>query len=421
MSKDKLQTSIVELSWKVLLGLVFLRPLISEHAYLKTGFWLAQGILFVCAIYLIFSARPVFPRTPLNKPIILFLFAIVLSVVFSVNRLWSAIELYWFMPNILIFYIAAKAGPKQQNLLIATIVAAAGLISIYALYQYFFVFKYLLANLSQIAPDKYTLDFLGKRRILATFISPNIFASFQMMMFFVLIGFLLNRPQKKVFSALIGVIALMMVAALLLTRSLGATIVFISCLFMLFFIFLPHAQLSIDQRRVFRRIKQVIVAGLIILVLISAFFLRERLSMAFNLENSQNPIVQRLYYWRASLGAVKDYTFTGTGWRSFGLVYEKYKPAQANISHYSHSLPLQIMVETGPLGLISLIWFVLVFLRQGLSRIKVANEELCLYICLFCGACAFLLHNIIDLSFYFTQASFYWWVVLGLLSRKASS
>jgi O-antigen ligase len=112
----------------------------------------------------------------------------------------------------------------------------------------------------------------------------------------------------------------------------------------------------------------------------------------------------------------RDCPLTGIGWRKFGLLYEFYKPLPANISHYSHNVFLQITAEMGLLGLLSLLWVVFVFLKTGLRVIKDNNEEQALKICLFCAGCAFLFHNLIDLSFYFGQVSFFWWVILGLFA-----
>ena len=108
----------------------------------------------------------------------------------------------------------------------------------------------------------------------------------------------------------------------------------------------------------------------------------------------------------------------GIGWRKFGLLYRFYKPSAANISHYSHNVFLQIMAETGVLGLLSFLGIVFMFLKTGLSRIRVRSWRQGLSIGLFCAGCFFLIHNLDDLSFYFGQVSLFWWAILGLLQKK---
>ena len=58
----------------------------------------------------------------------------------------------------------------------------------------------------------------------------------------------------------------------------------------------------------------------------------------------------------------------------------------------------------------------IIFLRKGSRDIKKNSEGQGLKIGLFCGGCAFLLHNLVDLSFYFSQVSFFWWIILGLFA-----
>ena len=167
-----------------------------------------------------------------------------------------------------------------------------------------------------------------------------------------------------------------------------------------------------------RLINLIIAVGLVILIATSGFFLRHRLAQLSDFNSPHNSIVQRLHFLRASLNIFKDYPFLGIGWRNLGLLYEDYKVAQANISHFSHNCFLQIAVETGPLGLVGFVWIVYIFLRDGLRNLKKADfQQQALQAGLFCAGCAFLLHNLIDLTFYFNQVSFFWWIILGLLNK----
>lgn len=118
---------------------------------------------------------------------------------------------------------------------------------------------------------------------------------------------------------------------------------------------------------------------------------------------------------------LKDLPLTGIGWRRFMFFYEYYKPSQANISHYSHNVLLQTLVETGPVGLLAFLLVVVTFLVNGLTVIRKESENRALKIGLFYGGCAFLVHNLVDLSFYFGQASYFWWMIAGLFSNFRSN
>lgn len=117
---------------------------------------------------------------------------------------------------------------------------------------------------------------------------------------------------------------------------------------------------------------------------------------------------------------IGDHPFFGVGWRKFGLFYETYKPYTANISHYSHNVFLQIMAETGILGAGVFLAMVLDFFGKGRKVIKENNDRY-LIISLYCAGTFFLIHNLFDLSFYFAQASFIWWIIHGIFANFNST
>jgi O-antigen ligase len=153
----------------------------------------------------------------------------------------------------------------------------------------------------------------------------------------------------------------------------------------------------------------------------ASLFIAHRMPQSFDMKNPNNSLIQRFYYWKASLSMFRDYPVTGVGWRKFGLLYEFYRPLPANISHYSHNVFLQIMAETGIFGLLTFLWIVFMFFQRGLRIIKNNDEQQGLRIGLFCAGGAFLFHNLIDLSFYFGQVSFFWWIILGLFAGSFSN
>ena len=418
--KESVNPSFIpSLCWKVLLILIFLRPFLSEYTYLYAGLWFNFILISFAIIYLVFSPRTIIPRTSLNRPLLIFMVALLASTAFSISRRWSLLELCWFIPNILIFYVVSKLGQIQRKHLIRTIIVAATIISIYAIHQYLFGFRdaleYLLAHRG---PDPYAEELIARRRVLATFISPNIFAGYLMMMLLIGMGFLVNTVQRKKSPFWPVVSISVMIAALLLTKSLGGILTFFITLFLFLFLLVYYLKLKRYDKKIAFLVNLIIIITLIIFISTSGLFLRPRLPQFLDFSNPQNSIVQRLYYWETALKVIKDYPLTGTGWRNLGLLYEKYKPPQANISHFSHNCFLQIAAETGLLGLIGFVWIVCIFLHEGLRNLKKVDfQQQALQAGLFCAGCAFLLHNLIDLTFYFNQAAFHWWIILGLLNK----
>jgi O-antigen ligase len=116
---------------------------------------------------------------------------------------------------------------------------------------------------------------------------------------------------------------------------------------------------------------------------------------AFSFEN-------RLSYWKETLQVIKQHPFKGTGIGNFHL--EK--------SQVSHNSYLQIWAELGLLTMITWMVVVIIFLKNCYSNIRKAENKIFPAALLSAGL-AFLLHNIIDYSFFIPQVSFLWWIILG--------
>ena len=110
-------------------------------------------------------------------------------------------------------------------------------------------------------------------------------------------------------------------------------------------------------------------------------------------------LARRILVIDTELKIIKEHPLKGVGLGSFSL----------KESRYSHNSYLQIWAETGIIGF--MLWLVIVFLflkKFFLAKNKTYN------IAIFCAGLTFLIHNLIDFSFFISGVSFLWWVVLGL-------
>jgi O-antigen ligase len=273
----------------------------------------------------------------------------------------------------------------------------------------------LLEYIKEINADVYIHDFVNLKRVFSTFISPNIFASYVVMMLFIGAGLLISAPKLE--KIIYGLSLLIMATSLILTKSAGGILAFV--LTFILFIFYVISYMLPEQgfkKTAIRKFSTSATFLSFIFLIIFIVFIWNRIPQFLNFKNPNNPIIQRSYYWQASINMIKDFPVLGAGWRKFGSLYEFYKSPLANISHYSHNIFLQIMAEMGPLGLLSFLWIIFIFLKTGLRNIKNNDSQQGLKIGLFCAGCVFLIHNLFDLSFYFGQAAYFWWVILGLFS-----
>jgi len=420
--KESLKTLSMHVSpvmsfvWSIILLLVCFRPFISEYVYPNVGGWYVASLILFSSIYLaIINERILFPFN-LNLWPALLLITILFSMLYTGYSAWSLSELYFFIPNILIFYVASKIKARQQKQLLTCIFVAAFIISAYSVYQYFFGLPHTLEYLGRHEHNSYLEKILINRRVFATFISPNIFASYVVMMLFVTMGLLNYSEVRKKSTYIIAIIV--MALSLLFTKSFGGILAFATTLLLFCYYSLQILGLRELGKQ---KIKLGIAFVVFSLIVISAvFLLRDRLLQFFNLRHADNSIVHRFLYWKASLNIIKGFPLTGVGWAQLGVLYGFYKPHYANISYYSHNVFLQVLVELGPLGLSCFLLILIMFLKHAPVAIRNNSEQKWIRIGLFCAGCSFLIHNLIDLSFYFSQAAFFWWMVLGLFSNFCS-
>ncbi|GEM_PF-1548409 len=402
--------------WNVFLVLVFLRAFLSEHAFMTLGFWYVSFFVIV-GFHLVFISKASLFSHSLNFAVFIFAASIVVSLLFSeiagANFYVSVLEPYFFLPNLLIFYIAGKINQKQREQLINAVFLAAGIIGVYALYQYFFVLERLLSYARSTGVSENIIAVVQQKRVYAAFISPNLFASYVIVMLFLMTGFLINGYPFTRKTVYVLISAFLMAIALLLTKSFGGLMAF-SLTFSLFFLYFFCSIKG--KKAVLKRLFLGLVVIFFIFVVLFIVLNWQRLAAIFiSSKFHANSITQRFYYWITSLKIIKDFPLTGIGWRNFGIVYEFYRLPLANVSHYSHNVFLQVMAETGLLGLMSFLYMVTIAFRSGIRILNNGGGNQGLKIGLFCAGCSFLIHNLVDISFYFSQAAFFWWMILGLI------
>ncbi|MDD5669621.1 MAG: O-antigen ligase family protein [Candidatus Omnitrophica bacterium] len=410
-SQSKKLLSVI---WAIILLFVFVRPFLSVHAYLLGGVWYISSFIVSASLFIVLCGI----SSVLNKRnllVFLFWICIVISIIFSPAGPNHLSELYLFAPNIFILFAASIAhGRKKQ--LITVMMSAAVIISIFALMQYFWVYDEIIAQMKKTnIPVHMIPEYILQKRVFATFLSPNIFATYSGMMVNIGIAVLICAYMKKrarIFIWGMAFSVIIMTAALFLTQSAAG--IMAACagmavfVFYLIFIIGPYKGLKKSKRfGLYALFCGVLAAGIISVVMITE-------PGIINFKDPHNGFVQRFYYWLTSIKMIGDSPWTGIGWRSMGDLYGGYKPAAANISHYSHNVFLQILLETGPVGLILFLGIIILFFHRAHNVIKRDGADQILNAGLLSAAVVFLVHNCFDISFYFVQVSFFWWLILGL-------
>lgn len=410
----KLLSICAPFMWGASLLLIFLRPFISEYAFPVAGCWYVLALsIFLCVDLARRGGARLF-FNPFNRAVALFIAAVELSVVVSGFARVSLFELFFLIPNILVFFVAGTLIPKERRQLITAIFLSAVIVSIYAVYQYFIGLEHTREYVARMGSAVYAAFFMKTKRAFGTFISPNIFGSYMLMMLFLSAGLTVSLSQKR--KALYWLCVFIMAVALMLTKSMGGFLVYVVTFFVFVFYLLLGLKLAKPS---WNALRLGLIAFLVLFLAGTGIFMRQRLPQ-FLASGENNSISQRYHYWEASARMAGDAWVNGIGWRRFGALYRTYKSPLANDSHYSHNVFLQMWAETGILGLAIFCWVVFLFFKTGLAILKRTAQEQMLYVGLYCAGLAFLLHNLIDLSFYFGQAAFFWWAILGLINNFAT-
>lgn len=364
----------------LLLILIFSRPFISSSAFPYLNLVHSFILLIFLFIWLIYKGASIRKIQSLKYPLLLFCLALIISAVFSIDKLNSLKELYKYINGFLLFLIAASLAYKDRIRLIRAIVWAGFIISILAIYQYFFGFRHILEYLAKNpSVSSFTLDYIQRKRVFFPFVTPNILAGYLIM----IIPLALINKNRAWFI-------LPLSFALLLTKSLGAFLTLFLGLVIYF-----HLQGKLGKR------KTIILFGL--LIIISLLFM-ERTTAQKQYFQPVFSTLMRLSYWRETLSIIKSKPLTGMGIGNFNLTQ----------SRYAHNSYLQIWAEMGILGIASFLWLIIAIFQSATKNIRSSsNKEL--IIGLIAANTVFLIHNFIDFSLFLPEVTFIWWTIFGLI------
>ncbi len=160
-------------------------------------------------------------------------------------------------------------------------------------------------------------------------------------------------------------------------------------------------------------------AGAIALGTILIPTLRKRVGSIFGTEDSSNAF--RVNVWQAVLNMIKAKPILGIGPgnKAFNLVYPLYQR-----SGYSalgtYSVPLEITVETGIIGVICYGWLIFSILRQAwiaLNRLRSDRDANGLWIiAAIATIVGMMVHGLVDTVWYRPQVQLLWWLAIAIVS-----
>ena len=160
-------------------------------------------------------------------------------------------------------------------------------------------------------------------------------------------------------------------------------------------------------------------AGAIALATILVPILRKRVGSIFGTEDSSNAF--RVNVWISVLNMIKAKPILGIGPgnKAFNQVYPLYQR-----SGYSalgtYSVPLEITVETGIIGLICYGWMIFTIFRQAwiaLNRLRSDRDSSGLWIiAAIATLVGMIVHGLVDTVWYRPQVQLLWWLAIAIIS-----
>jgi len=295
---------------------------------------IALSLLFVLWVVVVLFEKVFLPgKTELDLPILLFLLACAVSVVFSRDRLGSIVHLKNVLLFSVIFLIAYIYREKLPLgfFMTSLFISSAGT----AIYG---IAIFLLGK------GEGTLG-----RTPGPFSNAMTFGGVLMILSSVAVAYLVAESVRKGLRILAGISSFLTLVALFFTFTRSSWIgAFVS-----FFIIILVLR---------RKLLVVMVAIVILVVLFSPAQYKSRFKSIFDPHYRTN--IQRLELLKGGFAIFMDHPLVGVGTMDLATVYEKYKPPGAKFVHgHMHNDFLQIAVSMGVIGLAAFLYLFFSFFR----------------------------------------------------------
>ncbi len=375
-------------------AIVFAAPLLPTMAVL--------GLSLLC-IFSLFAKAVItkdfkFKFDGLGLFIILFiavyLFAAVTSfAAFKSFTIWGIYFAFMAMYFVIINSVNSK---KTLNNILVTFVMSGFLVCLYGICQYLFGW-----DTNQAWMDEEMFEDI-KMRIYSTLGNPNVLGEYILLVLPVSIGLMWTR--KKAYSKIVyAFISALMFGALILTFSRGCWL----GIMLAAAIFITFAA---------GKLWGLSLIALPVLPMVLPESIINRFASIGNMEDSSTSY--RVYIWMGTLAMIKDFWLSGIGMgqEAFTQVYPFYS-YNGIVAPHSHNLFLQILVESGVVGIAAFLIITILFLRRMMVGYQAGGKGdviSTVITAISAGVCGFLAQGMFDNCFYNYRVMLVFWCVLAL-------
>ena len=346
------------------------------------------------------------PSSPVHTYIGLFAFVFMIATLTSVTIRGSLIPGLFtvFIALFTLVFSGSITSKKQIETTVKLFVAVGAAVSAYGIYQYFF---YNPASAGAWIDNDMFSDITN--RVYATLENPNVLGEYLLLIIpFAAACLLTAKTWPRRFFYLV-LLALMLVC-MMFTSSRGAWLGLLLAVAILV--------IMLDAR--------LLLVGIVALVVLY-FALPDWIIGRFTSigDMSDSSTSYRVFIWLGTIAMLKDYWFCGIGPgnTAFNLVYPAYSFNTVKAPH-AHNLYLQLLCDTGIIGLILFLLVILSFYRTVFSAFsRVRDRATKIHLAAAAASIGgFLLQGMTDYSFYNPRVTLFFWVVVALgiaLARRS--
>lgn len=306
------------------------------------------GFIAVCFFLKILLGKRTIAFEAVDLSVVAFGFSLCVGGALSFSRgsIKPALVFVCFLTS---FFLVACFMRSREWLMrcVWSALAAAGLVSLYGIYQYFFGMAWGGAWIDSSLFE----DIAG--RVTSTLENPNMLAEYLILLFPMAFARLLTATEKAERRVAFAGCALLG-ACVILTWSRGAWLGLLFSTVLLLLIW--------HRRTLYLLLAGVAAIPLLPLVLPSSIV--SRFTSIGNLADTSTSY--RVNIWRGAVHMLNDYWLSGIGIgeAAWGTVYPRYSLAAIESAPHSHNLFLQIWVEMGVVGLLIFLAFIVLLLQS---------------------------------------------------------
>jgi putative inorganic carbon (hco3(-)) transporter len=331
-------------------------------------------LCLICLYKLMVGKGDCFRNTKLMYCCIPFVLCFMLSVVKSIEFSLTLKEIVRWLELFLIYFLTINLINQENKvkIILYSMVSAVALVSTYGFITYY-------NNVGYASWGHRASSFFG---------NPNPLAGYVNLMIPVIFGMLMASASLRV-RIMLGALAVLSLIVWFLSFSISGWLSLILTMVLVFF-------LTKANKRVLSFFAILFVIFAITFLSsdnINNFMERERL------QSVRSSIKYRVMCYPIGFNMVKDDLILGTGIGNYSLLITKFnKYDDSIIQNHLHSLYFQVLVETGAMGLIAFVFWLVCIVKSLVGSLKVLEKtrNYSLFVGLIGGIIVYLFNNLAE-------------------------